>query len=81
MFYPVLAKQVKYFKETEGGQEIMCQVFEELAEKRANERAIEEKKAFARRMIIKSKLTIEEIAEYADLPVEEVRELAELQFA
>ena len=35
MFYPVLAKQVKYFKETEGGQEIMCQVFEELAEKRA----------------------------------------------
>ena len=81
MFYPVLAKQVKYFKETEGGQEIMCQVFEELAEKRAKERAIEEKKAFARRMIIKSKLTIEEIVEYADLPVEEVRELAELQFA
>ncbi len=35
MFYPILAKQVKYFKETEGGQEIMGQVFEELAEKRA----------------------------------------------
>ena len=34
MFYPVLAKQVKYFKETEGGKEIMCQVFEDLAEKR-----------------------------------------------
>lgn len=41
MFYPELARQVKYFKETEGGQEIMCQVFEELAEKRANERAEE----------------------------------------
>ena len=41
MFYPVLAKQVNYFKETEGGQEIMCQVFEELAEKRAKERAEE----------------------------------------
>lgn len=37
MFYPQLAKQVKYFKETEGGREIMCQVFEELAEKRAEE--------------------------------------------
>ena len=37
MFYPELAKQVKYFKETEGGREIMCQVFEELAEKRAEE--------------------------------------------
>ena len=81
MFYPALAKQVRYFKETEGGQEIMCQVFEELAEKRAKERAIEEKRATARRMITKSKLTIEEIAEYADLPVEEVRELAGLQFA
>ena len=34
MFYQVLAKQVKYFKETEGSLEIMCQVFEDLAEKR-----------------------------------------------
>ena len=41
MFYPELAKQVKYFKETEGGREIMCQVLEDLAEKRANERAEE----------------------------------------
>lgn len=81
MFYSVLARQVKYFKETEGGQEIMCQVFEELAEKRANERAIEEKKAFARRMIARGKLTIEEIAEDADLPIEVIRDLAGLQLA
>ena len=77
MFYPVLAKQVKYFKETEGGQEIMCQAFEDLAEKRVTE----EKKASAYRMIKKGKLTIEEIAEYTDLPLEEVRELAGLQLA
>lgn len=44
MFYPELAKQVKYFKETEGGQKIMCQIFEDLAEKRANERAEEVRK-------------------------------------
>lgn len=81
MFYPVLAKQVKYFKETEGGQEIMCQVFEDLAEKRADERAMEEKKAFAHRMIARGKLTIEEIAEDADLPIEVVRDLAGLQLA
>lgn len=87
MFYPVLARQVKYFKETEGGQKIMCQIFEDLAEKRANERVeevrkeirMEEKKAFARRMIARGKLTIEEIAEDTDLPLEEVRELAGLQ--
>lgn len=77
MFYPILAKQVKYFKETEGGQEIMCQVFEDLAEKRVTE----EKKAFARRLIARGKQTLEEIAEDTDLPIEEVRELAGLQLA
>ena len=81
MFYPVLAKQVNFFKETEGGQEIMCQVFEDLAEKRAEEARIEEKKAFALRMIARGKLTVEEIAEDADLPIEVVRDLAGLQLA
>ena len=33
MFYPILAKQVKYFKETEGGQEVMGQLFEDLVVK------------------------------------------------
>lgn len=83
MFYPALAKQVRYFKETEGGQDIMCQVFDDLAEKRAEKRAeearIEEKKAFARRLIARGKQTVEEIAEDADLPIEVVRELAGLQ--
>lgn len=77
MFYPVLARQVKYFKETEGGREIMCQVFEDLAEKRV----IEEKKESARRMIARGKLTVEEIAEDVNLPIEIVRDLAGLQLA
>lgn len=97
MFYPELAKQVKYFKKTEGGQKIMGQVFEELAKKCAKEWAkemaeemakemaevkkVEEKKASARRMIIRGKMTLEEIAEDTDLSLEEVRELAELQLA
>lgn len=87
MFYPLLARQVKYFKETEGSQKIMCQIFEDLAEKRANERVeevreeirMEEKKASARRMITRGKLSIEEIADDTDVPLEEVRELAGLQ--
>lgn len=81
MFYPILAKQVNYFKETEGGQKIMCQVFEELAEKRAEEARIEEKKASVLRMIARGKLTVEEIAEDADLPVEVVKDLAGLKMA
>lgn len=34
VFYPVLAKQIHYFKETEGGRGIMCKAVDELAEKR-----------------------------------------------
>ena len=63
----------------------MSQIFEELAEKRANERAeevrIEVKKAIARRKIARGKLTVEEIAEYTDLPVEVIRDVAALQLA
>ena len=77
MFYPVLARQMKYFKETEGGLEMMCQAFEDLAEKRVTE----EKKAFARRLIARGKQTLEEIAEDTDLPIEDVKELAGLQLA
>ena len=50
----------------------MCDVFKNLAEKWV----VEEKKESARRMIASGRLTEEEIAEYAGLPVEEVRELA-----
>ena len=31
-FYSLLAKQVKYFKETEGGRKDMCKAVEEVAE-------------------------------------------------
>lgn len=41
MFYPLLANQLKYFKETEGGRNKVSKVFEELAEKRAEEKRIE----------------------------------------
>ena len=53
----------------------MCQVFEDLTVKRITE----EKKAFVRRLIARGKQTLEEIAEDTDLPLEEVRELANLQ--
>ena len=59
----------------------MCQIFEDLAEKRAEEARIEEKKAFARRLIARGKQTVEEIAEDADLPIEVVKELVGLQLA
>ena len=39
MYYPILADQVKYFKETEGGREIMCKAVEDFVEKKATEKA------------------------------------------
>lgn len=74
MFYPLLAKQVRYFKETEGGREIMCKAFEDLAEKRI----FEEKKAMAERMFSDG-LSVDVIAKYVNLPIEEVEKLINLQ--
>lgn len=63
MFYPILAKQLKYFKETEGGQDIMCQVFEELAEKRADEKVLDEKAKLVKNLMETMKLTAEQAME------------------
>ena len=55
----------------------MCRVFEDLAERRV----MEEKRAFARRLLARGKQTVEEIAEDADLSIEEVKLLIRLQLA
>ena len=81
MFYSLLAKQVKYFKETEGGKESVCKVFEELAEKRANERVLEDRKIIAEKMLADGMLSVEMIAKYANLSIEVVKKLAKLRQA
>ena len=79
MFYPILASQVKYFKETEGGRKIMCKTFEDLAEKRATERVLEEKKVLAKKMLSRGRGSVEQIAEDLELPIEVVEEIARFQ--
>lgn len=73
MFYQEIAKSVAHFKETEGGQEHMCRIMEDML--------IEERKEIALRLIAIGKLSFEEIAECSDLSVETVRELAEKRSA
>ena len=63
MFYPALAKQVRYFKETEGGQDIMCLLFEELAEKRADEKVLAEKAKLVKNLMETMRLTAEQAME------------------
>ena len=75
MFYPLLAEQVRHFKETEGGRKIMSKNVEDWA----MGKVLEKQKESAKRMIARGKLTLEEIAEDTELPLEVVEELANLQ--
>lgn len=64
MFYPILARQVKYFKETEEGREIMRQAFEDLAEKRV----LDEKASLIRNLMETMKWTAEQAMEGMKIP-------------
>ena len=57
----------------------MCKVFENLAEKRADEKVLEDRKITAKMLLSKGNMTVEEIAAISRLSVEMVEDLAELQ--
>ena len=92
MYSKVLADEVKYLKETEGGRGRMCRILEEMCEEVAEEVAKEtaervEKetaervaketaKETARMLLDLNKLSHEEISESTGLPIEVVEELA-----
>lgn len=53
----------------------MCKIVEEIVEEEKKEAQAEEKKLTALRMLKDNILPLEKIAEYAKLPLEEVRKL------
>lgn len=57
----------------------MCKVFEDIAEKRADEKVLEDRKITAKMLLSKGNMTVEEISAISRLSVEMVEELAELQ--
>ena len=57
----------------------MCKVFEDLAEKRADEKVLEDRKITAKMLLSKGNMTVEEISAISRLSVEMVEELAGLQ--
>lgn len=88
MFSKILADEVKYLKETEGGRDRMCKVLEEMCEEVAKETAErvekettervgkEKAKETARMLLTLNKLTHEEISESTGLPLDVVEKLA-----
>ena len=81
MLNPLLAEEVRYLKETNGGRTQMCRAFEEVAKEAAMEAAKEAeektKRETARNLIALNQMSVETIAKCVNLPVEEVRALAE----
>ena len=87
MVNPLLAEEVRYLKETEGGQNQMCRLLEEMRNEAA-EKAKAEGRAegnyekavnTALKMLLRGRDSIEEIAEITGLSLEEVRKLADNQ--
>lgn len=76
MNYDLMKSAARYYKEDPKGVAFMCEAFEET--RKAGEKKGELKRAIedAKRMIAKGKLTLEDIAEYVELPLEQVQELA-----
>lgn len=79
MHYKVLADRVRFFKESREGVVTMSRVLEEMRYKSMQEGIKEGRKEMVVRMLQTGKLTVEEIAEYSGLGIEEVEQLAGLQ--
>ena len=81
MNYQQLAKKARFFKENEEGKAAMCKVLEDMRNETAREAAELKSIEIAKRLIAQGKLSLEDIADAADLPVEKVRELSEQRSA
>ncbi len=73
MYYKPLAERAHDLKDIEGGNEKMCQIMEELNAKAIKRNSLQ----IASNMLIRKKLTLEEIAEDSGLTLDEVKKLAE----
>lgn len=75
MNYRVLADRAKFFKESKEGIAIMCKAMEDMRNETIKETREEEKRETALRMLADKTLSLEKIAEYAGLSLEEVKQL------
>ena len=67
----LLNRSVRFFKESKEGIEIMCRAMEDMRNQTLKEGAVNS----AKRMLADGILTLEKIAEYAGLPLDEVKKL------
>ena len=73
MYLGFMADRTRYYKETDKGVNHMCKLWEDSL----NERIEEEKYEIAMKFLQKGNITLEQIAECCNLPIETVKELSE----
>ncbi len=71
MYYGTLADRVRFFKESKEGIEIMCRAMEDMRNQTLKEGMIN----VAKKMLEDGTITLEKIAEFVGLSVDEVRNL------
>ena len=76
MHFKILADRVRYFKQDEEGVRVMCKAMEDMRNEAAEKAAKQERRRMALKMLAKGKMSHEEIAEYCELSLDEVKELA-----
>lgn len=75
MYYKTLADRARFFKESKEGILIMCKVMEDMRREAFEEGERKSTINIAKKMLADSTLTLEKIAEYAGLSLEEIRKL------
>lgn len=75
MNYSLLAKCVDYYKNSKEGNETMCKAMEDLWNEAAKEGKKESQREAAFRMLAAGTLTLEQIAEFSGLTIEEVKQI------
>ncbi len=71
MYYGTLADRMRFFKESKEGIEIMCRAMEDMRNQTLKEGMIN----VAKKMLEDGTITLEKIAEFVGLSVEEVKKI------
>ncbi len=76
MNYELMRDAARYYKEDPKGVAIMCEAFEETRKEGEKKGELKQAIETAKRMIARGKMTLKEISEDVNLPLEQVQELA-----
>ncbi len=76
MNYEELAKKARYYKQDEKGVATMCKIMEDMRNEAAQQAEQNKAKKMAIRMIKAGKMPLEDIADYTELSLDTIKELA-----